>query len=129
MNYYECHITMEADAEKIKPMVEDLKWKFSSIHGDTVFGDTVKCYATRQFPGGMAEPLVFDTLISIADKLAHHGAKVLRRKIERVIYDDRSSKVRIDDEAPGQDSNSSDRADQGTQQPTMDAVTEDCDGE
>lgn len=97
MQYYECHITMEADTDKVRPLVEDLKWKFSAIYGDSVFGEAVKCYATRHFNGNMNDREVLVRLNIAANTLAQQGATILRRKIELVIYDDRSSKVRLDD--------------------------------
>lgn len=126
MNYYECHITMEADAYKIRPLVEKLGWKFSSIYGDIVFGETVKCYATHHFHGGKPAEEVLNTLNLVADILAGKGAKVIRRKIELVIHDDRSSKVRLEDtndQATVQDDYSQNITGKSAEQPTMDAAT------
>ena len=91
--YYECHITMEADdadREVIKNRVEALKWKFSAIDGDIVLGGGVKFYATRHYNERMTASTVLELIHSVADQLPG----VQRRKVEMVIYDDRSSSVR-----------------------------------
>ena len=92
-SYYECHITMEGCRDKLKHWVEGLNWKFSCIDGDITLGNGVKCYATRHFNGKLSEMAVLKTLQATANLLMAQGASVLRRKIERVIFDDRSSKV------------------------------------
>lgn len=94
--YYECHVTMSGNKEAIKKCVEKLKWKFSCIDGDPTLGDGLKCYATRHFNHKLKESAVLNELHRIADSLVNSGIEVLRRKIERVIYDDRSSTVRLD---------------------------------
>jgi len=93
-SYYECHITMTGDKDTIKKLVEDQKWKFSCIDGDPTLGDGLKCYATRHFNVRENQDLILSKLLDIADRFSHSGINVLRRKIERVIYDDRSSTVR-----------------------------------
>jgi hypothetical protein len=93
-SYFECHVTMTGDPEIIRPLVEMRRWKFSCIDGDSVFGDGVKCYATRQFNAKMAVELVTKELFGVATFLEGQGCTVIRRKVEQVIYDDRSSKIR-----------------------------------
>ena len=94
--YYECHITIEAapeDKEKIKSIVEQLKWKFSAIEGDIVLGNGVKYYATMHYNYRLSETEVLSILHGTADTI-ETWFKVVRRKVELVIYDDRSSKVK-----------------------------------
>lgn len=98
-SYYECHLTLEGVPATIKPLVEQIKWKFSCIDGDIVLGDGVKCYATRHFNARMPEADELKFLIDTAGVLQAQGISVIRRKIERVIYDDRSSKVQACDGA------------------------------
>ena len=98
--YYECHVTMIGDPDKIRPLVEETKWKFSAIDGDPVLGEGIKCYATRMFNIRMEEWEVIDQLLRTAEHLLARGCKVLRRKVERVIYDDRSSMVKCTGACP-----------------------------
>lgn len=96
--YYEAHVTMEVPTriarEHLKKKVESLRWKFSAIDGDINLGDGVKCYATRQFNARRGEDAVRHDLIATAQALADvTGVTVLRRKVELVIFDDRSKKV------------------------------------
>jgi hypothetical protein len=66
----------------------------SSIDGDPVFGEGIKCYATRLFNRRLGHDVVQNELFAVAEYLKGCGFTVLRRKIERVIFDDKSSKVR-----------------------------------
>lgn len=88
-DYYECHITMIGERHIIKPLVEARGWKFSCIDGDPVLGAGLKCYATMLYSKAKGEQWVKGQLLSVAKTLQACGAKVLRRKVELVIYDDR----------------------------------------
>jgi hypothetical protein len=92
--YYECHVTMVGDPKQIRPVVEELKWKFSVIDGDPVMGEGVKCYATRFFNIKVAPEDVVASLMATSTSLSTAGCEVIRRKTELVVFDDRASKVR-----------------------------------
>lgn len=97
--YYECHITIQSThVERVREAVQREKWKFSVIDGDPTLGDGVKCYATMHYNARLPEEEVLRRLHEVADRLAPY--RVIRRKIERVIYDDRSSTVRCDGGCP-----------------------------
>lgn len=93
ISYYECHITLEGNPDTIRPFVEREKWKFSAIDGDIALGDGLKCYATRHFHRKLPPEEVIEILNKVADRLEEAYLTVIRRKVELVIYDDRSSKV------------------------------------
>lgn len=92
--YFEAHVTMLGDPAAIRPHVEDLKWKFSCIDGDINLGAGVKCYATLQMNTKIGEGNAKAKLVDAAEYLGiFKGITILRRKIERVIFDDRIDKV------------------------------------
>jgi hypothetical protein len=84
---------MVGEPENIRPHVEKLKWRFSAIDGDILLGDGLKCYATRMFNSKLPTKEVLDALHSVTQELTDSGCNVVRRKVEMVIYDDRSIKV------------------------------------
>jgi len=101
--YYECHITLEGNKNFAKQLVEDNGWKFSCIDGDPTLGDGVKCYATRHYNTREGELKVKNALHEVADNIAFQGGdlvKVIRKKIEHVIYDDRSETVNCNGACP-----------------------------
>ena len=91
--YYECHITMIDSVPEIA--VTNLGWKFSKIDGDPTLGIGIKSYATKHFNAKHDKSVILAELHKTADKLVARGYNVVRRKIELVIYDDRSSTVRF----------------------------------
>jgi hypothetical protein len=93
-SYFECHVTMLGNPVEIRPVVESLKWKFSVIDGDPVLGEGIKCYATRLFNKKLGTEDVTKNLLRTAEALECQGFVVLRRKVELVIFDDRSAKIR-----------------------------------
>lgn len=90
--YYECHITMEGDPKVLRPIVEATKWKFSAIHDDIILGEGLKCYATRHFSIRKRNTEVQRLLMDTAETIAAQGVKIIRRKVEQVLYDDRIDK-------------------------------------
>lgn len=94
MNYYECHITLDGDKDRLDPLVRAIGWKFSAIDGDPVLGRGIKCYATKHYNARNSPHDIVNALLTAAQLLTNCGAVVTRRKVELVIYDDRSSKVR-----------------------------------
>lgn len=95
MKYYEAHITMLGIPDIVKPLVEHIGWKFSSIDGDINLGDGLKCYATKQFNGNLDQRIVLGNLKIAAAQLRPY-VTIIREKVEQVIYDSRSKKVRLE---------------------------------
>lgn len=92
--YYECHITLNGDPEKLRPVVEKLNWSFSCIHDDIIMGVGLKCYATQHYNSRYKPETIIQIVQDTADAIFLQGFPILRRKVELVIYDDRSSKVK-----------------------------------
>lgn len=88
-NYYEVHITFECkDKETAKKVINANKWIFSSIDNDITLGQGIKCYATRHFNKRKSVDYVKDCIIDMDYLLVKDAnVKVLRHKIELVIYD------------------------------------------
>lgn len=86
---------MLGDAGLIEPVVLELGWKFSKIDGDPNLGDGVKCYATIQLNKKIGVKSAVQRLMGTAEAISNGcpSVQVLRRKIELVIFDDRSKLV------------------------------------
>lgn len=80
------------ETNKLKEAVEELRWKFSKIDGDPNLGEGVKCYATKQFNIRRTKDGVIKAVDMVAAQLHNnlYVSKVLRSKVELVIYDNRS---------------------------------------
>lgn len=93
--YFEAHVTMEAppsEAPRVAAAVKAIGWRFSAINGDPILGDGVKMYATTHWNERIGIEVAVRRLHQAAGMLgAQH--KVVRRKVELVLYDDRSSAV------------------------------------
>lgn len=94
-SYYEAHITMLGDPVKIQEECKNFYWFFSKIDGDPALGDGIKCYLTRQFSHRLTKEEVLHHLLEAAENLEKRGIKVVRKKVELVIYDSRSSLIRF----------------------------------
>lgn len=92
--YYECHITMDSELHSknyIQNCVENLLgWKYSAINGDPDLGPGMKCYATKQFNAKHPPEDIVKWLDKAAAILYDSDIKILRRKVEMVIHDNRS---------------------------------------
>ena len=85
---HEAHMTFpEADAAMVKAISEQFPhWKFSVIHGCPLLGlDKTYCYLTAYDPEAGA-PLVWE-MDEMAVVAAGYGIPVLRKKVERIVYD------------------------------------------
>ena len=87
---FECHITIADSLShthvNIKQSVLDAKWKFSCIDGDPLLGKQILYYATRWFEH--RENAIIETNRQ-KDLFIQHGLRVVRAKVEEVIYDAR----------------------------------------
>lgn len=100
VNYYESHLTLNTfnplyPESILKELIEANNWRYSKIDGDINLGSGVKAYATRQFNARLNIEIILQELHSLANKLKDFGWTILRRKVELVMYDDRSSQVRV----------------------------------
>jgi hypothetical protein len=96
--YYECHITLLCDSDKdistVKWLTEARGWSFSRIDGDIVEGAGVKCYATRHYHSKYSVETIIGELNRQANMYRHEW--ITRKKIELVVYDTKSDKIRPD---------------------------------
>lgn len=97
--YYEAHVTMTlpvlstSNLTAARKLIEGTGWKFSCIDGDIALGSGVKIYATTHWNSKIPVEDAITLLHRNADALAARGLNVIRRKVELVIYDDRSTKI------------------------------------
>ncbi len=91
--YYECHVTflqLDTNQGAAERIVNGIGWTFSAIDNDIILGTGVKMYATRHFNTKHTEEEIKLELTKAATLLKEAGLDVVRRKIELVLFDDRS---------------------------------------
>lgn len=82
---YECHITVTvADAKAATVIADCMGWKTSEIKRDPTLGDGSHFYLTAHSPD---MPRLRGKMEETSLKLAEAGCKVLREKIEHIVYD------------------------------------------
>ena len=92
--YYECHLTIDDGypfSEKIRNAVEAIGWTFSAIDGDIALGIGTKIYATKHFNVRNGGDVVKANLIEAKKSLIRDGCRVIRAKVELVLFDERYS--------------------------------------
>jgi hypothetical protein len=83
--YYELHITyLGEEAAEIDG------WKPSTIDGDIILGEGPKRYLTHHSSGTTPQVVLIKDMERVADDLRASGRRVLRTKIELVVYDQRT---------------------------------------
>jgi hypothetical protein len=89
MEPFEIHLTFDMNkAREVRELNIVLKWKYSQIDGDPVLGNKVFCYLTTHAPNFMSAR---NALEHAVHWLIDQGAMPLRKKIEVVVYDDRTT--------------------------------------
>lgn len=83
---FECHITIMGLPRLVQKAVEEVGWSFSHIDGDPVLGASSFCYATNHYDELMEAKVALD---SATVQLIGRNLKVLRIKIEHVVFDKR----------------------------------------
>lgn len=86
--YYKCHITL-AKQECVSPIqaIEALGWKYSAIDGDPDLGEGLLEYATTHYLPDWVVTDVIDEMAKVTEVLTICGHRVIRQKVELVIYD------------------------------------------
>lgn len=90
--YFECHITvalrdLDMDEYLTQKILLAAGWKFSKIDGDPRLGDGVKMYGTSWFPVDYGVKDTIRAMEDLAGTLRNANMKVLRSKVETVVYD------------------------------------------
>lgn len=82
--YYECHVTYLDNATDT---LNYPGWKPSRIDGDPILGDGVKSYFTKHYSARISMDDMKNELAEVVKFLLTNNKKVLRSKIELVVYD------------------------------------------
>jgi hypothetical protein len=85
--YWECHITIGVSPLGSRALAEALGWKYSCIDNDPDLGEGFKEYATRHASTAVPFQDVVDALNRTSAIFKDMGFKVLRQKVELVMYD------------------------------------------
>lgn len=88
---YEIHITIDTTKESVERinklrLADGAMWKYSEITGDPLLGPGSKSYLTAHTS---SLPYAEEIMYSMWNSLVYDGYKLLRRKIEKSIFDER----------------------------------------
>lgn len=88
---YEVHITMSEvpDTLSLKSLLLTYFWHYAKIDGDPQLGDRVYHYATVIYTGGWEILEVRDRMEAMAIRLKEIGCKIVRKKIQHIVFDSR----------------------------------------
>lgn len=88
---YECHITVSvADAETATNVAKMGGWKTSEIARDPLLGEDTYFYLTCH---AKEYTFILGKMKTCSAALESKGVKVIREKIERIVYDTKTAKV------------------------------------
>ena len=85
---YELHITMSE-----RPKWPLKGWSYSEITGDIVLGKQNWCYFTKHIHASTPIDVVIKELMGNTAWLRDMGVKVIREKVELVVYDKKSPTI------------------------------------
>jgi hypothetical protein len=87
---YECHVTIKKPDQAIvmDALAEQFGWKTSYINGDALLGKDGYFYFTTHH---VAYEALFAKMETLAGVLQVLGRPVLRKKIEQIVYDTKTS--------------------------------------
>lgn len=94
---YEVHITMDEAKDRecfVKSIVDSLGYTFSKIDNDLMIGPGTKMYATANYPlTSEGYELPAKQMHEAMKILKEYGCKVIRAKIELILFDKRYDNV------------------------------------
>lgn len=89
---YEAHITFKLEhREKVETCCPP-GWKFSAIDGDPVLGKGVFCYLTSY---DSSDSMLLSRMERVCQGFDYLGVKAVRQKIERIVYDTKTSRNEV----------------------------------
>lgn len=90
---YEAHVTVDfrGQPSHLKAFIKSRDWHHSAIDSDPLLGEGVKHYATTHYPIRTSREKVEEACLEMAAQLKRAGYKVLRAKVELVLFDRRFS--------------------------------------
>lgn len=90
---YECHITIEKpeNLDRVLYLAKHYQWKTSYIQNDPLLGNNPYFYFTCHHSD---EKSIFEKMDEFAWVLSFDGVKVLRQKIEKIIYDTKKDLIK-----------------------------------
>ena len=88
MEKFEAHITLPREKSDWVQAAAMENWKFSAIDGDALMGKKPYCYLTAYDSSAIE---LFKSMTQMCKILERVGVDVLRKKVEKIIYDTKTN--------------------------------------